>query len=278
MFNKTKEKAPTVIKEDEVAESTIGQDLQSQDVNLPPALPNDQSPMAMMIQAKQAGFSVEEIKEMMDLQDRNDKRLAKQAFDKALGEFKREPLKVIKDKTNNQFDSTYVSIGNMVGTVNEAMGKHGLSARWEFPEPSKPELIKCSCVLSHELGYEVSVTLEGPIDASGAKNPMQARKSARTYLKLETFEAVTGTASEEGNNDDDGNNTAPPPTPPISEGQVNKIHSMLTEHKLDQEIFLGWIGRLIPGITAIENIPVTFFDRAIKKINATIDAQKDNAE
>ena len=56
----------------------------------------------MMIQAKQAGFSMEEIKEMMDLQDRNDRRIAKQAFDKAMADFKRDPPKVIKDLINNQ--------------------------------------------------------------------------------------------------------------------------------------------------------------------------------
>lgn len=273
MNDKTK---PTdVIKQDDVIPTE--KMIQQQDVNLPSALPEDQSPMALMIQAKQSGFSMEEIKEMMDLQDRNDQRLAKQAFDKALGEFKREPLKITKDKVNNQFDSTYVSIGNMVSTVNEAMGKYGLSARWEFPEPSKPELIKCSCILSHELGYEVSVTLEGPIDTSGSKNPMQARKSARTYLKLETFEAVTGTASEEGNVDDDGNSTAPPPTPLISEEQANKVYSMLDENKLDRAIFLGWVQKAMPGSLTVEDIPVTFFDRVIKKIETTIKAKADES-
>lgn len=240
----------------------------------PVNLTTDSSPMAMMIQAKQAGFTMEEIKDMMDLQDRNDKRVAKQAFDKAMADFKRNPPKVIKDLINNQYNSSYSSIGNTVSTVNEAMGPFGLSARWEYPEPSDPAaLVKVTCILSHELGHQISVTLEGPIDVEGKKNKMQGRKSGRTYLKLETYEAVTGIASEVGNVDDDGNSTAPPPVAAISENQVNKIHSMLTENDLDKEIFLGWIGRLIPGITALEDIPVTFFDRAIKKINTTINAQ-----
>lgn len=261
-------------------EETTEKMIQQQDVNPPENIvlaQLEQTPMAMMIQAKQAGFSMEEIKEMMDLQDRDDKRIAKKAFDKAMADFKRNPPKVIKDLINNQYNSSYSSIGNTVSTVNEAMGPFGLNARWEYPEPSAADMVKVTCILSHEFGHEVSVTLEGPIDTEGKKNKMQGRKSGRTYLKLETYEAVTGIASQAGNVDDDGNSTAPPPVPPISEAQTNKIYSMLNENKLDKEIFLGWIGRLIPGIQTVEAIPVTFFDRAIKKIETTIEAKADEA-
>lgn len=245
----------------------------------PMVVDNDPSPMTMMIQARNAGFSVEEIKEMMDLQDRNDQRLAKQAFDKAMAEFKRNPPQVIKDRTNNQYNSTYSSIGNTVSTVNKCMGPFGLTARWEFPASNDANVITCTCILSHELGHEVSVTLDGPVDTEGKKNKMQGRKSARTYLKLETYEAVTGIASVEGNVDDDGNSTAPPPVPSISEKQANKIYSLLEENELDREIFLGWVNKLIPSADGIEGIPTTFYDRVIKGIEksiATKESKNDN--
>lgn len=257
-------------------EIEISENLRSQDTNLPAAIPDEQSPMAMMIQAKQAGFSMEEIKEMMDLQDRNDKRIAKKAFDKAMADFKRDPPKVIKDLINNQYNSSYSSIGNTVNTVNGAMGPFGLNARWEYPEPSAPDQVKVTCILSHELGHEVSVTLEGPIDTEGKKNKMQGRKSGRTYLKLETYEAVTGIASTAGNADDDGNSTAPAQVPPITEAQANKIYSMLDENELDREIFLGWVNKAMPGAQTVEEIPNTFFDRVIKKIETTIKAKSDD--
>ena len=43
------------------------------------------------------------------------------------------------------------------------------------------------------------------MDANNAKNPLQQVKSTMTYLKIATFEAVTGIASRAGNQDDDGN-------------------------------------------------------------------------
>ena len=266
MNDKTKSTAVT----DQVPVETTEKMIQQQDANLPTAIPTEQSPMAMMIQAKQAGFSMEEIKEMMDLQDRNDVRIAKQAFSKAMADFKRNPPKVIKDLINNQYNSSYSSIGNTVSTVNEAMGPFGLNARWEYPDPSASDLVKVTCILSHELGHEVSVTLEGPIDTEGKKNKMQGRKSGRTYLKLETYEAVTGIASQAGNVDDDGNSTAPPPVKAITEAQANKVYSMLSDNGLDKEIFLGWLVKGVPGATTIEEIPITFLDRVIKKIEESI--------
>jgi len=273
---KQKAKPATTAEKSNDTETSIEQDLQNQDTNLPDVVMASQlSPMELMIQAKQAGFSMEEINGMMDLQDRNDKRIAKQGFDKAMADFKRNPPKVIKDLKNKQYDSDYVSIGNMVNTVNEAMGPFGLSARWEYPESEKENWLVVTCILSHKLGHEISVTLDGPIDNEGKKNPMQGRKSGRTYLKLETYESVTGMASKAGNIDDDGNSTAPPPTPLISDNQANKIYSMLDEHGLDRSIFLGWVNKAIPNCPHVENIPITFYDHVIKKINESIKVKAD---
>jgi len=186
----------------------------------PLELVDEPGPAQMMIDAKQAGFNAQEIQEMMDLQDRHDKRQAKKAFDQAMAAFKRNPPKVYKDMVNSQYSSGYTSIGNLVSTVNEAMGPYGLNARWDFtpPENAKPGLIYCTCILAHAQGHEVSVTLDGEADTSGAKNPLQQRRSTRTYLRIETFEAVTGMASQY-NIDDDGNASGskePQALPPMS--------------------------------------------------------------
>ena len=224
------------------------------------------TPMMMMIEAKQAGFSAEEISQMMDLNDRNDAKLAKQAFDKAMAEFKRNPPKVYKDKHNDHFKSTYTSIGNMVTTVNEAMGKYGLNARWEFPVPSDATVITCTCILAHEQGHEVQVTLSGPIDTSGSKNPLQGRKSARTYLKLETFEAVTGMASEEGNVDDDANSAAI--IERITEEQSLQINAKITDNDLNMAAFMKYLKTL--KCDSIEDLSAQAFSAVMGTINAQI--------
>ena len=244
---------------------------QSQAISVDQAI----SPMMMMIEAKRAGFTTDEISKMMDLNDRNDAKLAKMAFDKAMAEFKRNPPKVYKDKVNKQFDSDYVSIGNMVTTVNEAMGKYGLNARWEFPESKDAASITCTCILAHEQGHEVRVTLSGPVDTSGSKNPLQGRKSARTYLKLETFEAVTGMASEEGNVDDDANSTGGINV--ISEDQVNEIHAKITDNDLDMNKFMGWLKKSMK-CDSIESIPEQAFKTVMSSIDATIKRKQNDPD
>lgn len=224
------------------------------------------SPMAMMMDAKAAGFEMSEIKEMMDLQDRNDKRLAKQAFDKAMADFKRNPPKVIKDKENAQYGSMYATIGNVVNTVNEAMGPYGLNARWEFPAPDA-ETIYCTCILAHELGHEERVTLDAPVDKSGAKNALQQRRSSRTYLRLETFEAVTGIASEY-NEDDDGNAAT---VEYITEDQVNELHAMITDNELDMDGILQWLAKSRTRAGELKYIPVEHFKTVKGKIQTAIE-------
>jgi hypothetical protein len=241
---------------------------------VPHQAPATTSPMVMMIEAKKAGFSMEEISTMMDLQDRNDKRLAKQAFDKAMAEFKDNPPQVVKDMRNGQYDSGYTSIGNMVNTVAEAMGPFGLHTHWSFPEPQVQGAVAVTCVLAHELGHEISVTLEGPADSGGKKNPIQERKSARTYLKLETFEAVTGMASQNANLDDDGNATGQEPIAIelITDDQAMTIHAMINENGLDMEGFLKVLATGMK-VSCIEDIAASRYDSIIKKIKLTIKGQ-----
>lgn len=165
--------------------------------------PTDNPYMAMAQQALSLG-KVEQLDKLLDMQFKWDNEQARKAYLAAFAAFKESPLLVTKDKKNLQYNSTYTSIGNMVNTVSEAMAPHGLSADWEVDQ-SDPKNITVTCILSHERGHSKRVSMSGPPDTSGAKNDLQKIKSTVTYLKIATFEAVTGTASQEGNLDDDGN-------------------------------------------------------------------------
>jgi len=163
----------------------------------------------------------------------------------------------------------YATIGNVVNTVNEAMGPFGLNARWEFPK-ADGALILCTCVLAHELGHEERVTLDAPLDDSGKKNALQQRRSTRTYLRLETFEAVTGIASQY-NQDDDGNGSNDP-VDLITEDKAFIIHALITDNGLNMDTFMNLLATQLK-ISAIEYIPADRYDDVIKKIERTIKAQ-----
>ena len=179
----------------------------------------------------QENFDLAKLEGLFELQKKYEAHEAEKAFHVALSEFKRNPPKVVKDKLNKQYGSNYTSLGNMVNTVNEALGEHGLSARWEFPKADAGQ-VTVVCVLSHTLGHEKRVELTAPVDDSGKKNLIQGPKSTRTYLKLETFEAVTGIASADGNLDDDGNAAgikAQAPMEFVSEKQAADLQALHEE-------------------------------------------------
>ncbi|RYF31385.1 MAG: single-stranded DNA-binding protein [Comamonadaceae bacterium] len=149
-----------------------------------------------------AGGTLQEAREMLALQKEWKAEQAREAYFAAVAEFKRDPPTVYKDRDNHQYKSRYTSIGNMVNTVNTALSRHGLSANWTVDQSNG---ITVTCTLTHKLGHSDSCHMSGPQDASGAKNPLQQIKSTVTYLKLATYEAITGIASSDGNADDDGN-------------------------------------------------------------------------
>ena len=98
----------------------------------------------------------------------------------------------------------------MVDAVTPALSRHGLSASWKLTRDEK-DWLEVTCTLKHVGGHAESVSMGGPPDAGGAKNAIQARASAKTYLERYTLKAICGVA--EGGDDTDG---APiPPQAPM---------------------------------------------------------------
>jgi hypothetical protein len=164
--------------------------------------PSGPNPMAMLQMAVQQGADLAKLEKLMDLQDRFEKGEARKAFVEAMSAFKSHAINVTKDKTNSQYSSKYVSLGNLVATVTPFLSQHGLSVRWDIDQSSG---IKVTCIVTHLMGHSEAVSMVCPPDKSGAKNPIQEIKSAITYGKACTFESICGLASTDANLDDDGN-------------------------------------------------------------------------
>lgn len=162
-------------------------------------------PGSLLRMAVERGADLAMISAIMDLQDRQDAKLAQRAFAAAKAAFKLENVLITKDKENKQYNSMYTTLGNLVATVTPYLGKHGLSADWKINQDNG---IVVTCILSHSMGHSDQVTLKVPPDTAGAKNPIQQIKSAITYAKAVTFESVCGLASTDANFDDDGNGAA----------------------------------------------------------------------
>lgn len=164
------------------------------------------NPFTLFQQALERGLTLEQLQTFQLMCERHEAREARMAFVEAMACFKAETIIISRDKTNKQYDSKYVSLGNLINTVTPYLSKHGLSARWELDQSAG---IKVTCVITHRLNHSESVAMTVPPDTSGQKNPIQQIKSAITYAKVCTFESACGLASSDGNVDDDGNGAGP---------------------------------------------------------------------
>ena len=182
------------------------------------------TPLQMVQLAVEKGFDLERLKTVVELERQWKADKAREAYYVALAEFKKQPLTITKDMHNKQYDSKYTSIGNLVNTVNAAMAPFGLNASWDFKQSDNG--VTVTCILAHTLGHTREVSLFGPPDDSGKKNTLQQIKSTNTYLRKETFEAVTGVVTSNAE-DDDGNNSQQHET--LDEEQVADLEALISE-------------------------------------------------
>ena len=170
-------------------------------------LPVKQDPSQLIALALEKGADPEILKKLMDLQERWEGGQARKAYVAAMTGFKQEAPAVLKKHDKVDFTSSrgrtsynYANLGSIVQEISALLGKHELSASWGTEQAANR--VTVSCHITHVGGHRESVTLNGPIDESGNKNPIQAVGSTVTYLQRYTLLAALGLATIE--DDDDG--------------------------------------------------------------------------
>src|SRR5687768_295306 len=113
---------------------------------LRPMAPVNNTPSAMLAIAVQQGADLDKLERLMQLEREWKADQAREAYYKAVAEFKQVPLLVTKDKVNKQYNSKYTGQGNLVNTVNPVLARFGLSADWDLNQDNG---IKVTCTLSH---------------------------------------------------------------------------------------------------------------------------------
>lgn len=128
---------------------------------------------------------------------------ARQAFHSAFAAFKAEAVRIVKNKlvTDGPLKSKrYADLFAVVDAVSPALAAHGLSASWKITRDEK-DWIEVACILSHVAGHSEQRTMGGPPDSGGAKNAIQARASAVSYLERYTLLAALGMTAADQDHD-----------------------------------------------------------------------------
>jgi len=213
------------------------------------------SPDSLLELAVAKGAGLDQLEKLLDMKERWEKGEARKAYFLAVAEFKAEPIVITKDKVNKQYASRYTSKGNLVNTVNVALSKFELTARWDVSQ--EEDSITVTCILSHSQGHSEQVSLTAPPDDSGSKNIIQQIKSTKTYLEIATYEAVIGVASTDDPGDTDGNM----PRQTINDNQVANLEALIEEVGADKEAFLRML-----KVESLAQLPASKYDGAIKRL------------
>lgn len=173
-----------------------------------PAVP-DHSPAGIMLAMAQHGVSASDLRELLAMQREWRAEQAENAFNEALAGFRMEPVHILKRKSvgyetakGDFVGYKHAELADVTTAVSAALGKHGLSFRWDVTQAK--DWITVKCILKHRLGHSESVEMGGPPDNSGKKNVLQQIGSTITYLKRYTLKAITGLAEEHDDNDGAG--------------------------------------------------------------------------
>ena len=167
-----------------------------------------QGPLAMAMQAMRAGMSINDMRDMLNLQKEWEANEARKAFVDAMSEFKKNPPSILKDKhvafstAKGMTSYDHATIGNVCDQIIKAAAEYGFSHRWIPSKGEHGELV-ITCEVTHRLGHSQNTPIEGPRDDSGTKNVLQANQSTRTYLQRHSLLMAFGFATK-NQPDDDG--------------------------------------------------------------------------
>jgi hypothetical protein len=161
------------------------------------------TPADLMRVALQSGAGMDVLERFMALQVQWEEREAVKAFNVAFAAFKAEAVRVIKNRevtAGPLAGKKYAELFAVVNAVTPALSLHGLSASWKISIDQK-DWIEVTCTIKHSGGHSESVSMGGPPDVGGAKNPIQARASTVSYLERYTLKAITGLSEQDDDTD-----------------------------------------------------------------------------
>lgn len=180
------------------------------------------SPAEMLSLAVQNKADTATLEKLMDLQDRHEAKIARQAFEVAMVNFSARVPTIIKTRVvdfttqKGRTHYTHAGLPETVEQIQELMAECQLSRRWKDEEPKKVGNIRIRCIVSHIMTHSESFAAEAPPDTSGNKNDAQAVASVITYLRRTTLFSVLGLVAKDEVDDDGAGGKKTEPEKPQS--------------------------------------------------------------
>lgn len=193
----------------------------------PPAASNGGMLAIIAAAAANPAVDPDKMQRLLDMHAQMRAEQARLEFQRAMSDAQAEMQPVVRDAENLHTRSRYARLETIDAAVRPIYTRHGFSLSFNT-EPMEPPNVRVTCIAAHSGGHEARYTLEGALDAMGAKGvanktPIQALGSTVTYLQRYLTKMIFNITLR--NEDDDGISsrsgyrapTAPEPPAPASE-------------------------------------------------------------
>lgn len=230
------------------------------------ALARNADPYMEMAHMAMSQGKVSEMRELLAMKKEWDAEQARKAFVAAMAAFKAEPIDIRKTKAVGYSTSDggfvgykHATLADVADGVVAALGKHGLSHRWDVKQEAGQ--ITVACIVAHRDGHSESVEMFAAPDNSGKKNAIQQVASTVAYLQRYTLMSATGVAAKDM--DDDGITGGAPQVEFITDEQVAILRDLIDAYVVNEGKFMDWLRGACrnPQIQALEEVPADCYNR-----------------
>lgn len=230
------------------------------------ALTHATNPFQQMAVIAMEKGAMDQFEKLLDLQLKWDAEQARKAFVAAMASFKAEPIDIRKTKAVGYSTSDggfvgykHATLADVVDGVVAALGKHGLSHRWDVKQEAGQ--ITVACIVAHRDGHSESVEMFAAPDNSGKKNAIQQVASTVAYLQRYTLMSATGVAAKDM--DDDAIMGGAPQVEFITDEQVAILRDLIDAYVVNEGKFMDWLRGACRNqqIQALEEVPADCYNR-----------------
>lgn len=223
------------------------------------------SPLMLIQQAVEAGRSVEELRELVQLFRELEADRARRAFHAALDAFQAECPVIPRSKSakiatsgGSGFGYNYADLEDIVTAIRPILHRHGLSYDWDS-EFSDQEVV-CKCKLMHIDGHAETKTFRGPTESRAGMSAIQKHGAALTYAERQSLKQALGLVTGEPDTD-----AAKEDSPTLADEQSAEIDRLLTDIGEGEEALLQYV-----GVERVADIPARRFvllkDQLLRKL------------
>ncbi len=191
----------------------------------------------------------------------------------ALAKAQGEMTAASKDCANPFFKSRYADLSSVWNACREPLSRNGLSVLQIVQSTDTGDVLHTT--LGHSSGQYMTSTMPIRIKTEGkGGNELQALGAAITYLRRFSLSALVGVAPDDDNDGNGSTYKVQPkqepvtvPIPFVTQAQLSTVRGLMAQcgNEYTSKI-MTWLAE--KNITALDKMPVTYFDLVKKRIEA----------